>query len=347
MYNAMNRVYNVGSQKWTQDQLNNNMSGTDANAIYYATHGGSSSAPINSGNISWERPVVNPKPDGGGGNGGSGQASGGGADMNAYLSNLYAQRQAAAEEAYNKARGLLGDAYDRARGNYENIYNRGVDALGQSYNNSRGKINDQAIDAMRQAYINKMLSLKNLSQSLAAQGIAGGESESTRLGLENNYGNARNNIQKTWNSNLSDLELGYNTNLADLYNAYQERMAALDNSRAAQEAQLLSNLNNQIANVQGDYFSALASDPATIRSAISAAVGNISSIQPREQEVTNPFTPVNTQQVNDQGDVLTNYWRLAQQLDAQGASSDDITRELIRQGASNSDIARVLQSYFA
>ena len=52
MYNAMKRTYNTGGQSFTQDQLNNNMSGTDANAIYSATHGGSSSAPIDSGNTS-------------------------------------------------------------------------------------------------------------------------------------------------------------------------------------------------------------------------------------------------------------------------------------------------------
>ena len=236
---TVQRTYTVpGAGSFTQSQLNNNMSGTDANAIYYATHGGSSSADIDSGRTSLSNVMVNT-----GGNktktgGGSGSSSGGGYDMSAYLADLNAQRQAAAEAAYERSMGLLNDAYNSAAGNYADIFNRGQDTLRGAYNNSRNKINEQAADSMREAYINKMLSLKNLSQKLAAMGISGGASESTVAGLMNNYGNARNGIQKTWNTNLADLEQGFNSNLADLYNAYQSQMAELANARAAQQAQL-------------------------------------------------------------------------------------------------------------
>jgi hypothetical protein len=43
----MGTTYNIGKNKWEQSNLNNNMSGTDANAIYYATHGGSMSGAAN------------------------------------------------------------------------------------------------------------------------------------------------------------------------------------------------------------------------------------------------------------------------------------------------------------
>ena len=192
-----------------------------------------------------------------------------------------------------------------------------------------------------------MLSKKNLPQQLAAQGISGGESETSAVRLYNNYGNSRNNINKTWNENLSDLELGYNQNLANLYAAYQERMAALDNSRAAQEAQLLSNLNNQIASVQGDYYSSLASNPDLLRNAISNAVGNLNNIEPVQTVATNEYKPVSTQQVNDQGSNLTNYWRLLQELDSQGMGKEGITNRLHGQGASLDDIGQLLAAYYS
>ena len=285
-------------------------------------------------------------------NSGTGTAAGqttegAGYDMAAYLAELNAQRQAAAEAAYSQARGLLSDAYDKAAGNYANIYNSGVGTLDKSYDNSRGKIDNQAKDSLRQAYLNYMLSKKNLPQQLAAQGISGGESETSAVRLYNNYGNSRNNINKTWNENLSDLELGYNQNLANLYAAYQERMAALDNSRAAQEAQLLSNLNNQIASVQGDYYSSLASNPDLLRNAISNAVGNLNNIEPVQTVATNEYKPVSTQQVNDQGSNLTNYWRLLQELDSQGMGKEGITNRLHGQGASLDDIGQLLAAYYS
>lgn len=269
-------------------------------------------------------------PKGSSGSSASGATSAsGGLDMNAYLEALYAQRQAAAEDAYNRAMSSLNNAYNSASESYANIYNQGVGTLGGAYSNSRNKIDEQATDAMRQAYINRMMSEKNLSQKLAAQGLSGGASESAMAGLINNYGNARNNIQKTWNTNLSDLEQGYNSNLANLYSAYQERMAALDQSRAAQEAQLIENLNNQIASAGSDYFSLL-SNPTFLKSAIQSAVGNVQDIQPVAQEVTNTYTPINTQQGNDIGGTLTNWSKIQEQNNLGNGAYETIQKLLER-----------------
>lgn len=49
-------TYKVGNQSYTPSQLSNNMSGTDANAIYYASHGGTGNAPLTnnkSGNLTY------------------------------------------------------------------------------------------------------------------------------------------------------------------------------------------------------------------------------------------------------------------------------------------------------
>ena len=274
-------------------------------------------------------------------------ATNGGYDMAAYLNELNAQRQAAAEAAYERSMGMLNDAYNSAAGNYADIFNRGQDTLRGAYDNSRNKINEQATDSMREAYINKMLSMKNLSQKLAAMGISGGASESTMAGLINNYGNARNGIQKTWNTNLSDLEQGYNANLTDLYNAYQSQMAELANARASQAAQLLSNLNNQIASASSDYYSLL-SNPNVLKAAASGALNNLQSIEPVATEATNTYNPVNTQQTNDVGGTMTNYAR--QQLEELAGGNEgvyDRITKLLAQGVPADRIATVLTGYTA
>lgn len=259
-----------------------------------------------------------------------------------YLSSLYAQRQAAAQDAYDRAIGLLDAAYNKAASNYGNIYNSGVGQLNKSYDNSLNKINDNAKQSMQEAYINKMLSMKNLSQALAAQGMSGGASESATAGLINNYGNARNGIQKTWDTNRADLEMNYSNNLADLYNAYQSQMAALNQSMSSQQAQLLSNLNNQISNISGDYFSALSSNPALLQNAMSQAVSNLNAYTPIATEATNTYNPVNTQQGNDVGGSLTNWMDYVDKQRASGAIDDGIATYLISQGATNDEILKAL-----
>ena len=293
-----------------------------------------------------------PSGNGGGGNTGTGSSSSsssssGGFDMASYLADLNAQRQAAAEAAYQRSMGMLNDAYNSAAGNYADIFNRGQETLKGAYDNSRNKINEQATDSMREAYINKMLSMKNLSQKLAAMGISGGASESTMAGLLNNYGNARNGIQKTWNSNLSDLEQGYNSNLTDLYNAYQSQMAELANTRAAQAAQLLSNLNNQIASASSDYYSLL-SNPNVLKAAASGALNNLQSIEPVATEATNTYNPVNTQQANDVGGTLTNWSReQLENLAGNGSGAYNRIQTLLSQGVDPEDIARMMTGYKA
>lgn len=247
-----------------------------------------------------------------------------------YLASLYAQRQQAAQDAYDRSKALLDDAYNTASGNYANIYNSGANQLKKTYNNSLGKINANATDAFRQAYVNRMQSEKNLAQRLAAMGISGGASESTMAGLLNNYGNARNGIQRTLDSNRNDLEMNYSSNLNDLYNAYQSQMAALDQNRASQLAQLINNLNNQIASVQGDYFSMMAKNPDYLRQALGAATANMNAYEaPALAEATNGLTPVDIYQSNDQGGTLTNYARQAWEDYMERARANNTDEDII------------------
>lgn len=241
-----------------------------------------------------------------GGSSGSKSSSGGtnaSASYSSYLNDLYNQKMAAAQDAYNNGIGRLNDAYNSAANNYGNIYNRGVSTLSGAYNNSQNKINNQAQDSMQQAYVNKMLSMKNLSQALAAQGLSGGASESATAGLINNYGNARNGIQKTWNDNLSDLEQVYNSNLNDLYSAYQQSMASLDAQRASALNALESNLANAVADYSDSYYSNLMANPTMLQSAVKSASASQNAFTPIDAVATNDVNYVDTQQINDMGSV--------------------------------------------
>lgn len=296
----------------------------------------------------------NPNSPSTGGGGGGGSTTpivdyGGEGD---YLAELYRQRQQAAQDAYDKSKALLDDAYNTARGNYNNIYSSGKKQLNNAYNNSLGKINANATDAFRQAYVNRVLSEKNLSQKLAAMGMSGGASESTMAGLFNNYGNARNGIQRTLDTNRNDLEMNYSNNLNDLYSAYQSQIAALDQNRASQLAQLLNNLNNQINSVQNDYFSILSKNPQYLSKALGTATANMNSYEaPAIAEATNTIDPVTTYQGNDQGSTLTNYARQAWEDYMERARANNENENIIMQtlrGTYNLDpigILKALQNY--
>ena len=58
----------------------------------------------------------------------------------------------------------------------------------RQYQQNLSRVNAAADQALREAYLNKMESLKGLNQALTAQGLSGGASETALAGLYNNYG---------------------------------------------------------------------------------------------------------------------------------------------------------------
>lgn len=104
----------------------------------------------------------------------------------------------------------------------------------------RPKIQQQYEDSQRQAYIQSMKAKKNLPQQMAAMGMTGGAAESSMLDLENQYGNARNGYQQSYNNALEDLDAQIN----DVYASGVENQAALEQ----QYRQLLAEYQNNYAN---------------------------------------------------------------------------------------------------
>ena len=147
------------------------------------------------------------------------------------------QAQQAILAAQNAAEQLRAaqEAQRRAR---EEAYQKAAAQQRANYDFSAGQVNDATGKALQEAYINRMLQSKNLQQSLSAQGLNGGASETTTAGMYNNYNNARN-----------DLETERQSQLANLLNTYQNNMAQLEQQRASGAAADLSQYQTALQNL--------------------------------------------------------------------------------------------------
>ena len=98
-----------------------------------------------------------------------------------------------------------------------NDYNRQIEQAGTSHE-----------EAARRAYINKMLSQRNMEQELAASGVYGGMADSQRIAAEADYQN-----------DLTDLETQYNDTMAQLRQAITAARLSGDAQIAEQMANYL------------------------------------------------------------------------------------------------------------
>lgn len=223
--------------------------------------------------------------------------------LNAYLNQgrSYADEQLAAQRAiaqnaYDNNMSALNNAYNTQMNDLKDKYNFTVNQLNSSYDNSAGKINANAEESLRQAYINKMLSQKNLGQQMAAQGLTGGATETTLANMLNNYGNSRNNIETTKANNLSDLAFTRDNNLAEALRNYNSAVANADSQRMAQIMALENSLANNQISALSDYYGALSNENDNYMALLRSLIGNMGDYQWTPTEVTNLVNQINTQQ---------------------------------------------------
>ena len=196
----------------------------------------------------------------------------------AYRQNDYSdylrQMREAAQNAYDRGMGALNSAYDQQMNSLSSNLNETRNQLADQYNRSKQNITDDANSSLKQAYINKMLSERNLGQQMSALGLNGGATETTMANMLNNYGNARNNINTTQNKNLSELEGNYNSNLSQVMQAYNSAVANA-NLQKAQQAMSLENAlaNNQISAL-GDYQSLMQRENQNYLDLLKTAIAN-------------------------------------------------------------------------
>ena len=146
-----------------------------------------------------------------------------------------AQQQLAAAQAAWAER-------ERARAN---AYNAIVNARRQNYAHGVGQVNSSIDTGLQEAYVNRMMSERNLGQQLSALGRSGGAAESTMLGLQNNYGSTRGLLERQRAQAIAEMQNQLQLGLAEDESNYQNAVA--EDSVARYQA--LADIQNQYAGI--------------------------------------------------------------------------------------------------
>lgn len=385
--------YKVGKQSASQEQLNNNLSGTEANSIYYATHGGTGASPVYNANTPQKKTgnyvkqsTVSYNPSnytsirdsraGSTGNSRSGYSYSDNYGYNGY-NNSYdagdtydyagmiqeimdrqaaqaaeaeAARQAALEEqraaaraAYDASVGRLNDSWENTKNALAGNLDSTRESLQRQYDYGAGVANRDAEQAMKEAYINYMMNRKNLNQSLSAQGLSGGATESSLARMYNNYGSSRNNIDTTRQNNIADLLNAYQNNLSSAQQAYNSQYAdALANYNAN-----LNNMEQMLANnLMASYSGSPLTNTTDYSSTLAALINGMEKQASRLAENKNTYgvNSVSTSQRSG-GNSNSNYAAYQQMLEnmaQNGASNAAIIQQLKNSGASLNDIYKLM-----
>ena len=273
------------------------------------------------------------------GGGESYDGGGGGFDWGAYLAELLAERQRRADEAYERNMKRIADAYNSAAANLKSNYDSTESRLNASRDQSMGDVNKDAEASLRQAYINNMLTKKNLNQRLSAMGYNGGATESTMAQMENNYGNSRTNINDTLNNNISKLDMNYGDNLANALQSYNTAMSDLDQKKMQIEMQAEAQRQSAMDSIYNNFSGLLGGSDSSYLTALQNALSNMSSYSYTPSAATNTFVPGQAQQAASAAQNANYAKYLAQaQLDrSNGVSTDTIKKQLFN-AVRNGDI---------
>lgn len=170
---------------------------------------------------------------------------------------LARQKQEAAQAAYDKNMGYLNEAYANRNNLLQQNYNDALAQLQASYDSGARGVNQNADSAQQQAYINYMMSKRDLPQALVAQGLTGGMSESALAGMYNSYGNNRNSIDRGRNDSLATLLDTLNSNRSSALQSYNSQLSADDQQKMAYQLQLEQALANGSADILQNKYDTL------------------------------------------------------------------------------------------
>lgn len=251
-------------------------------------------------------PVAAPAAVGGGGGGG------GGVDLSAVWMNYLNSLRAQAQAAYDRNMARIAQSYDKGYSTLGDNLSSSMAQLAKARDASNLGITRDAEASLKSAYINNMMSKRDMRQNMSAQGLNGGAAESTMASISNNYGSSRNNIETTRNRNLEELERTYNANVAAAQQAYNSAVANLYAQRMQQEQQAENALTNFMSGFASN-LSSLATSDSGYLAALNNAVANQQNFQYDPSQATNIYNGVNVQQAAA-GDAGSNYAQyLAQQ----------------------------------
>ncbi|PWM57929.1 MAG: hypothetical protein DBX91_10390 [Subdoligranulum variabile] len=243
--------------------------------------------------------------------------------------------------------GALNSAYGNAKDLLSQNYNSSIGTMTESYNNGVAGVNRQADKTQNQAYINYMLSKRDLPQMMTAQGLNGGAAESTMAGLMNNYGNSRNEIDVGRNASLAEMQQNFNANKASALQAYNSALVDLENRKMAYQMQLEQALQQGIVSAANTRYDALADIGNTYLANAQEWAGSVADAAAAAAATTytanNTPASVNAQQ-GASGAGSTNY-SLINRLFGTGAGTDDVITQLSGLGYSANQIQQMLMGY--
>ena len=249
-------------------------------------------------------------------------------DWGAYYSQLQAEAQAKANAAYERNMARIASAYGAATDSLKGNYDSTVSRLNAARDKSMGDVRSDAEDSLRQAYINNMMTRKNLNQRLSAMGMNGGATETTMSSLENQYGKSRTGINETLNKNISDLDMTYGDNLAAALQSFNSAKANLDLQRMQLEMQAENARNNAEASSMNAYMNI---DSGYVN-ALKAALQNQANYQYDPSKATNDYVAGQVQQAQSASEG-SNYAKALQQAMLEATQGNTVS------GASLSQIA--------
>ena len=260
-------------------------------------------------------------------------------DWAAYYAQLQAEAQAKANAAYQRNMERIASAYGNAAGSLKSNYDSTVGRLNAARDKSMGDVRSDAEDSLRQAYINNMMTRKNLNQRLSAMGMNGGATETTMSSLENQYGKSRSGINETLNKNISNLDMTYGDNLASALQSYNSAKANLD----LQRMQLEMQAENARQNAEASSMNAYMNIDGGYMSALQAALANQANYQYDPSQATNDFVAGQAQQASSatEGNAYAKW--MAQQLLASGNSTNDVNNYLLSKGYSQQTLQDILR----
>lgn len=295
----------------------------------------------------------------------SGGSSGGSsynpyADYMAQMNAIYAQQQAAAQEAERQKREAAQKAYDRNMAALNTAYNNQLTTLKGNYDSTLAQlqgnydegaagVNRNSDSAQQQAYINYMMGKRDLPQQMAAQGLSGGAAESTLAGMYNSYGNSRNSIDTDRNQNLASLLHDLNNSKESALQAYNGQVSDAEAARLAYQMQLEQNLAAAIADAATTNYD----QQFQLSSNYLAQMGDLQSkmASAAQKAASTGYTAsnANASVSTNQGGGITDWSKTvaaqrAKDLILSGGSVDDVITDLGSLGLNSTSIAQILQS---
>ena len=178
------------------------------------------------------------------------------------------------EQTYQNNLNNLRNAYDTRLSSLASNLDNALNSLQSDYDTSQDSINKNAEKALQEAYIQNMLSQKNLRQNLSALGYSGGLAESTLAGLANNYGNSRNSINTQLDADLASLRNAYDRNVANARTSYNDALASASSDYNNYLSEIENARNSGLLNTYSNLYNALASQDNTYANALTSLISD-------------------------------------------------------------------------